>query len=300
MAKNKNIPGRGNTMSPEAERVKAKAKAVLEEAVKKGVSLTEIEELVLQAAMEAERDAYLEEHDDVKNGTYFRYLRTRDDELRRVPRTRRKGFRPRILPEKGERTSEDYEEFLEALVLEGLSPGQVKAVLRSRGIEYPEVMDRVVERIARRLMEFKSTPLPHDLFAVYADVKFIKVRENEVVKEKAVYVAIGVDLDGNKFVLDYEIRENEDIDGWRHFLNGLISRGVSRVDVIVTDDFPGLDRLISTLFPSSQHQLCLVHLARNLYRALPDGEKEKVSSHLPSSRPGTLRRERPSSSPSAR
>ncbi|BCS92230.1 MAG: transposase ISC1332 [Metallosphaera javensis (ex Sakai et al. 2022)] len=93
-------------------------------------------------------------------------------------------------------------------------------------------------------------------------MKFIKVRENEVVKEKAVYVAIGVDLDGNKFVLDYEIRENEDIDGWRHFLNGLISRGVSRVDVIVTDDFPGLDRLISTLFPSSQHQLCLVHLAR--------------------------------------
>ncbi|MCG3110165.1 hypothetical protein L3N51_02462 [Metallosphaera sp. J1] len=44
---------------------------MLEEAVKKGVSLTEIEELVLQAAMEAERDAYLEEHDDVKNGTYF-------------------------------------------------------------------------------------------------------------------------------------------------------------------------------------------------------------------------------------
>ncbi|BCS92354.1 MAG: hypothetical protein MjAS7_0962 [Metallosphaera javensis (ex Sakai et al. 2022)] len=71
MAKDKNIPGRGNTMSPEAERVKARAKAVLEEAVKKGVSLTEIEELVLQAAMEAERDAYLEEHDDVKNGTYF-------------------------------------------------------------------------------------------------------------------------------------------------------------------------------------------------------------------------------------
>lgn len=193
-----------------------------------------------------------------------------------------------------------YEEFLLGLVLSGMTPGQVKAVLAAKGIPYSEVvMDRVAERISNKLREFKNRELPHDLLALYVDVKFVKVRINEAIVERAVYIAIGVDLDVNKSVLDYEVRDREDLDGWKSFLGGLVSRGVSRVDVIVSDDFSGLDRVVSTLFPSSEHQLCITHLIRNLIRVLPDKEKDELMARVRDSSPrGTLRRKRRQSRPS--
>ena len=106
------------------------------------------------------------------------------------------------------------------------------------------------------------------------DVKIVKVRISESITERAIYIAVGVDLGGNKFVLDYEVRDREDLDGWKSFLGGLVSSGV-RVDVIVSHDFSGLDRVVSTLFPSSQHQLCITHLV-SLMRVLPDKEKELI------------------------
>ncbi len=151
-------------------------------------------------------------------------------------------------------------------------------MLAAKGIPYSEiVMDRVAERISNKLKEYKNRELPHDLLALYIDVKIVKVRINESIMERAIYIAIGVDLEGNKFVLDYEVRDREDLDGWKSFLSGLVSKGVSRVDVIiVSDDFSGLDRVVSTLFPSSQHQLCITHMIRNLMRVLQEcgGGKE--------------------------
>jgi putative transposase len=147
-------------------------------------------------------------------------------------------------------------------------------VLAAKGIPYSEiVMDRVAERISNKLKEYKNRELPHDLLALYIHVKIVKVRISESIMERAIYIAIVVDLEGNKFVLDYEVRDREDLDGWKSFLSGLVSRGVSRVDVIVSDDFSGLDRVVSTLFPSSQHQLCITHMVRNLMRVLPDKEE---------------------------
>jgi len=261
MTKSKNNPGRGNTIKEgNTTKVMEEMREKVREAIKEGVGLREIEEMILQEAMMEEREAYLEVEDDDKNGTYFRYLGTGDGVLRlRVPRTRKGGFRPKILPEKYERTSPDYEDFLQQLVLSGMTPSRVKAVLAAKGMYSEIVMNRVAERISNKLREYKGRELPHDLLALYMDVKIVKVRIGESITERAVYIAIGVDLEGNKFVLDYEVRDREDLDGWKSFLGGLVSRGVGRVDVIVSDDFSGLDRVVSTLFPSSQHQLCMTH-----------------------------------------
>ncbi len=82
-----------------------------------------------------------------------------------------------------------------------MTPSQVKAVLAAKGIPYSEiVMDRVAERISNKLKEYKNRELPHDLLALYIDVKIVKVRINESIMERAIYIAIGVELEGNKFV----------------------------------------------------------------------------------------------------
>ncbi len=100
MTKSKNNPGRGNTIKESnTTKVMEEIREKIRKAIKEGVSLREIEEMILQEAMMEER---LEVEDDHKNGTYFRYLGTEDGVLRlRVPRTRKGGFRPKILPEKG-------------------------------------------------------------------------------------------------------------------------------------------------------------------------------------------------------
>lgn len=98
MTKNKNNPEWGNT-TREGSTMKAmeEVREKVRKAIKEGVSLREIEEMVLQEAMMEEREAYLEVEEDEKNGTYFRYLGTGDGVLRlRVPRTRKGGFRPKI------------------------------------------------------------------------------------------------------------------------------------------------------------------------------------------------------------
>ncbi len=218
----------------------------------------------------------LEVEDDHKNGTLLQISGNRRRSIKTQSTENQKGWLQTQNPSR-ERTSPDYEDFLQQLVLSGMTPSQVKAVLTAKGIPYSEiVMDRVAERISNKLKEYKNRELPHDLLALYIDVKIVKVRINESIMERAIYIAIGVDLEGNKFVLDYEVRDREDLDGWKSFLGGLVSRGVSRVDVIVSDDFSGLDRVVSTLFPSSQHQLCITHMVRNLMRVLPDKEKEEL------------------------
>lgn len=103
MVKSKNNPGRGNTIKESnTMKIMEEIREKIRKAIKEGISLGEIEEVILQEVMMEEREAYLEVEDDHKNGTYFRYLGTGDGVLRlRVPRTRKGGFRPKILPEKG-------------------------------------------------------------------------------------------------------------------------------------------------------------------------------------------------------
>lgn len=114
-------------------------------------------------------------------------------------------------------------------------------------------MDRVADRIFKKLNELRTKELPHDLLALYVDVKFVKSRENKSMAERAVYVAIGLDPDGNKSVLGFDVKDREDLDGWKSFLSGLANRGLNKVDVVVSDNFPGLDKVIATVFPSSFH-----------------------------------------------
>ncbi|ACP39241.1 transposase mutator type [Sulfolobus islandicus M.14.25] len=277
MTKSKNNPGRGNTIrESNTMKVMEEIREKIRKAIKEGISLREIEEIILQEAMMEEREAYLEVEDDHKNGTLLQISGNRRLSIKTQSTENQKGWLQTQNPSR-ERTSPDYEDFLQQLVLSGMTPSQVKAVLAAKGIPYSEiVMDRVAERISNKLKEYKNRELPHDLLALYIDVKIVKVRINESIMERAIYIAIGVDLEGNKFVLDYEVRDREDLDGWKSFLGGLVSRGVSRVDVIVSDDFSGLDRVVSTLFPSSQHQLCITHMVRNLMRVLPDKEKEEL------------------------
>lgn len=128
-----------------------------------------------------------------------------------------------------------------------------------------EALEDAKALIRDQLSFYKTQSLGGDWFAIFVDAFVGKLRkEDGKMQNIALFVAVGVDLDGRKQILGF----------WVEVFQDLVNRGVHRVLIFVTDDFPGLHEVILKLFPYSEHQLCLLHLERNLRRGLSkDGYK---------------------------
>ncbi len=112
-------------------------------------------------------------------------------------------------------------------------------------------------------------PLPRELFAVFMDAYHARLRDGDKMKEVSIFTAIGVDFEGHKSILGYWVKEGGENRQHRFdVLQNLISRGATKVLVFVTDDFSGLKEVLAKLYPYSDHQLCCIHLKRNLKRHL--------------------------------
>ena len=240
----------------------------------KNVTLIELLENVVNHIMLAEREAYLkktreEEKMDYANGFYERELATSFGKLNiKVPRVRvGKTFRPSILPQKWKRVDEKYESLLLALLANGYSREQIRATLKKLNLPYDEeTLDFLAQNIFDDLKSFKDRELKNTYLAVFIDAYHTKVRlENKQIKNMVIYTAVGIDLEGYREILGYWIKPGyEKKEYWIDILQDMITRGLRKVGIIVTDDFNGLRDLIPTLFPMSDHQLCIVHVLRNL------------------------------------
>ena len=237
-------------------------------------SLAFLLEQLLNEFMLRERDRYLQLNEEEKaNGFYPRDLHLTLGKLNlRVPRIRYgKGFRPAILPPRWKRADKDYEELLIGMLANGYSHAQLKRALTTLGLPFSEDALQDAKALIRdQLAFYKTQPLPRDLFAVFIDAYFGKLRSTDgKIHEISLFVAVGIDLDGNKQVLGFWVLSGRESKGfWVEVLQDLVNRGVHRVLLFVTDDFAGLSEVIGKLFPYAEHQLCLLHLQRNLKRKL--------------------------------
>jgi transposase-like protein len=115
------------------------------------------------------------------------------------------------------------------------------------------------------LSVFKTRELPSDAFVLYIDAYHCNIKEKNKVRKASVYVVLGIDLQGNKDIFGfYTFFGSENKADWIKVFNDLIDRGLKRIMLIVSDDFPGISKAIEALFPYTDHQLCLVHLERNV------------------------------------
>ncbi len=236
------------------------------------VSLPTLLEGIVNAVMERERDYFLQSTEDYANGFYTRKLQMAMGKLNlKVPRVRHsKGFRPALLPGRWGRVYGDYGQILTALMVNGYSQRQVKDSLRELNLPYSQdKIDAIVGIVSERLEDYRKMPLPSELFAVFIDAYHAQLRDEGKIKEVSVFTALGIDLDGRKSILGYWVNDGgENKAFWIDVLQDLIARGASKVLVFVTDDFSGLKEVMARLFPYSDHQLCCVHLKRNLKKHL--------------------------------
>jgi len=237
-------------------------------------SLAFLLESLLNEIMLRERDRHLElSPGERANGFYERNLHLTLGKLHlKVPRVRSgKTFRPAILPPRWKRADKDYEELLIAMLANGYSRAQLERALKTLGLPFsPDALEDAKTLIRDQLDFYKTQPLTSDWFAVFIDAYWGKLRTDDGrVHEIALFVAVGIDLEGNKHVLGFWVLQGRESEAfWVEVLQDLVNRGMHRVLLFVTDDFRGLSEVIERLFPYAEHQLCLLHLERNLKRKL--------------------------------
>ncbi len=233
-----------------------------------GLSLRQILATAWKALNEAERRQFLNDvNDDKANGFYERSLKLGTIPLDiHVPRTRSGEFRPSLLPPPYQRGyPQETQSLLLGLLASSRSVNAAKTALRKLGLS---VSDNELESVANEFiqeLELRNTrPLDTDLLALFIDAKYVELRDSDRLRPATIYLACGLDTVGKKRVLACVSKlGRENLEDWKTVLRGLIERGLRRVLIVVQDDFSGLLNIVKGLFPTADHQLCVVHMARN-------------------------------------
>jgi transposase-like protein len=234
--------------------------------------------------MDLERGIFLRNldpaSDNKANGYYERNLACSLGNLNlKVPRDRLGDFRPFILPSPYRRATDDMEDVMLKLVLSSYSPNKMKSFLNSLNLPYSkEEVEEIKEEILKEANGINTRGIKENYLAVYIDAYHTPIKEkvDEKIMEGVIYVIVGITLEGEKEMLGYYINiGNENKGDWLSILNHLIDRGLKRPLMIVSDDFPGLIEAIRVLFPNTDHQLCTIHLKRNIYRNISKAESKE-------------------------
>ena len=182
----------------------------------------------------------------------------------RSPRDRAGTFEPKLVP-KGVTRLEGFDSRIISLYARGLSVREIQAHLKDMyGTEVsPDLISRVTDAVLEEVREWQNRPLDPMYPIVFFDAIRVKVRDEGIVKNKAVYVALALDTEGQKHVLGLWIEQTEGAKFWLKVMNDLKTRGLADILIAVVDGLKGFPEAIGAVFPETLVQTCIVHLIRN-------------------------------------
>lgn len=209
------------------------------------------------------------ETDNSRNGHSSKTLRTSFGKVDiSVPRDRKGVFEPQLLKKNQTSISQDIVEKILSMYAKGMTTGDIETHIRD--IYGLEVSDTTVSRITDKILpvakEWQQRPLESIYAVVFLDAIHYHVRSEGQVVKKAVYIAIGISLDGRKDVLGMWVGENESAKYWAAILNSLRNRGVEDIFIVCTDNLTGFSAAIEAVFPKTEIQNCIIHQIRNSTR----------------------------------
>ena len=201
-----------------------------------------------------------------RNGHSSKTLRTSFGDVEAaVPRNRKGEFEPQLLKKNQTSISQDIEEKILSMYAKGMTTGDIEAHIQD--IYGVDVSDTTVSRITDKILpvakEWQQRPLEAVYAVVFLDAIHYHVRSEGHIVKKAVYIAIGIDLDGHKDVLGMWVGENESAKYWATVLNSLRNRGIEDIFIACTDNLCGFSTAIEAVFPKTEIQNCIIHQIRN-------------------------------------
>lgn len=245
----------------------------------------------LQEMLEAEMDTHLgySKHDlqnkqtkNSRNGKSKKTVTSEygDQEIT-VPRDRLGEFEPLVV-KKHQSNVTGIEDQIIALYAKGVSTREIQDHLQNLyGLEVsPTLISNVTNKIIPLIKEWQNRPLQGVYAVVFLDAIHFKVKQDGAIVNKAAYMVIGIDLDGNKDVLGMWIGENESAKFWLSVLNDLKNRGVQDILITCVDNLAGFSQAIAACYPKTEIQKCIIHQIRNSTRYVSYKDLKKVTADL--------------------
>jgi putative transposase len=247
--------------------------------------LDELKKALAERALNAEMDHHLDTGEgdgNRRNGYGKKTVLTGTGKIAlEIPRDRLSTFDPQLIA-KYQRRFPGFDEKIISMYARGMTVREIQGHLRELyGIDVsPDLISAVTEAVLDEVTEWQNRPLETLYPLIFFDAIRIKVRDEGTVRNKAVYVALGVRPDGTKDILGLWIEQSEGAKFWLRVMNELKSRGVEDVLIAVVDGLKGFPEAITAVFPLAQVQTCIVHLIRNSLAFVSYKDRRAVAAAL--------------------
>jgi putative transposase len=245
-----------------------------EELIGENGLLKQLTKAILERALQAEMTVHLgheknsaitSQSGNARNGKSGKTIKGEFGKLPiEIPRDRDSSFEPMIIP-KGQTRFAGFDDKIISLYSRGMTTREIQGHLEDiYGVDVsPTLISTVTDAVADEVKIWQNRPLDAVYPIVYMDAIRVKVRDSGHVMNKAVYLAIGITMDGVKEVLGMWVAQNEGTKFWLQVVTELRNRGIQDIFIACVDGLKGFPEAIETVFPHTQVQLCLVHMVRN-------------------------------------
>ncbi|RKZ13709.1 IS256 family transposase [bacterium] len=217
-----------------------------------------------------------------RNGKTSKRVKTGEAELQiEVPCDREGSFEPTLVP-KGRRRLPGFDDRVIALYARGMTTREIESALKEiYGVDVsPSLISAVTDSVLEDVKAWQSRPLDAVYPVVYLDAIHVKMRSSGHVQSTAVYVALAINVEGNKELLGLWVGEAEGAKFWLSVLTELKNRGLQDILIAAIDGLKGFPEAIEAVYPETNIQLCIVHMVRNSLRYVPWKERKAVAADL--------------------
>jgi transposase-like protein len=248
-----------------------------------------LKKVTIEAALNAELDDHLgydkyqsNTNKNSRNGTSSKSVHTDDGTVEiEVPRDRDSSFEPELVKKQQTRFTGMDEKIL-FLYAKGMTTREITATFQELyDVEVSaSLISKVTERVMDEVIQWQSRPLDSVYPIVYLDCIVVKIRQDKQVINKAIYLALGVNVEGHKELLGMWLSENEGAKFWLGILTELQNRGLKDILIACVDGLKGFPDAIQAVYPQTRIQLCIVHMVRYSMKFVPWKDYKQIAADL--------------------
>ena len=243
----------------------------------------------IKEMMEAEMDDHLgyekserSDNDDYRNGYKRKQVNSRYGSMEiEVPQDRKSTFEPQVV-KKRQKDISDIDQKIISMYAKGMTTGDIESHMRE--LYDIDISDSTISRITDKILpivkEWQERPLEEVYAVVFMDAIHYHVRSEGRIVKRAVYIALGIDMNGKKDVLGMYVGENESAKFWLSIMNGLKNRGVEDILIACVDGLNGFPQAIEAVYPKTEIQQCIIHQIRNSTKFVSYKDIKKLMADL--------------------
>lgn len=261
--------------------------------IKTEKDLTDFSKMLKKVTVETALNAELDDHlgydkhqvsdtSNTRNGYSSKTLITEDGPFDvSVPRDRNSSFEPQLVKKHQTRLTM-MDDKIHCLYAKGMTTREIVATFKEMydADVSPTLISKVTNAVIDKVIEWQSRPLDAVYPIVYLDCIVVKIRQDKQVINKSIYLALGINMDGQKELLGMWLSETEGAKFWLSVLTELQNRGVKDILIACVDGLKGFPDAIQTVYPQTQVQLCIVHMVRNSVKYVPWKDYKPVTADL--------------------